>query len=414
MANQHASDYERTVPMGSTANQLSRSKRNSSKRRLRIKPGWLVIAAVGVASASITSLDLSGAVAHANSAGAMVMSLDTPTEPRISPVHHASDPTTSATASPLATQNDDDLAGAVGIVHEQGPGTVQPPAEKTGAEAPVLEPQEPEPARPSRVLLVGIDGLRPDAIKRSKTPYLDALAKRGAFHLDGRAGDITLSGPGWASVLTGVDRKRHGIRNNRLKRLKTYRTWPTIFHRYKHQFPKRKTASVVGWKPINDKLLREAPLDISVKGGDASNADTTAEMLKQEQDLGMVFVHIDGVDTAGHRHGYHRSIAKYRQAIHHADRRFGRIMDALDTRADRDEWLVIVLTDHGGTRDGTHGASYLAHRRIFLMMEGATVTPGEMAKAPTLEDVAALIDEHLALPPYPATATEPLASNLTP
>ena len=36
-----------------------------------------------------------------------------------------------------------------------------------------------------------------------------------------------------------------------------------------------------------------------------------------------------------------------------------------------------------------------------------------LATAPTLEDVAALMDEHLAPPPYPATATDPLASNLT-
>ena len=114
---------------------------------------------------------------------------------------------------PLATQNDDDLAGAVGIVHEQGPGTIQPPAEKTGAEAPVLEPQEPEPARPSRVLLVGIDGLRPDAIKRSKTPYLDALAKRGLLFTNAHAPSPKCA-PSRAAILTGRRASTTGLYSN--------------------------------------------------------------------------------------------------------------------------------------------------------------------------------------------------------
>lgn len=54
------------------------------------------------------------------------------------------------------------------------------------------------------VLVIGIDGVRPDVLRDVPTPNLDALAQAGVLRDDAKTGLPTVSGPGWSSFLTGV------------------------------------------------------------------------------------------------------------------------------------------------------------------------------------------------------------------
>ena len=74
-----------------------------------------------------------------------------------------------------------------------------------------------------RVLVIGIDGVRPDALAAAKTPNLDKLIKTSAFAdstqiLGTRySKNNTISGPGWSSILTGVWADKHGVHDNEFK-----------------------------------------------------------------------------------------------------------------------------------------------------------------------------------------------------
>ena len=48
----------------------------------------------------------------------------------------------------------------------------------------------------ARVLIIGIDGTRPDCIEAAETPALDALIAGGIYSPDALNNDITYSGPG--------------------------------------------------------------------------------------------------------------------------------------------------------------------------------------------------------------------------
>ncbi|MBY0261086.1 MAG: alkaline phosphatase family protein, partial [Phycisphaerales bacterium] len=65
-----------------------------------------------------------------------------------------------------------------------------------------------------KVLIIGIDGLRPDALAAADAPSIDALIADGAYSAAAQAEDITISGPGWSSMLTGVHRDKHGVTGN--------------------------------------------------------------------------------------------------------------------------------------------------------------------------------------------------------
>jgi predicted AlkP superfamily phosphohydrolase/phosphomutase len=82
---------------------------------------------------------------------------------------------------------------------------------------------EAEDPRVRKVLFVGIDGVRTDALQTARTPHLDGLRRRGAFAYDTqilgeryRLND-TISAPGWSSILTGVWADKHGVHDSRFE-----------------------------------------------------------------------------------------------------------------------------------------------------------------------------------------------------
>ena len=74
--------------------------------------------------------------------------------------------------------------------------------------------------RTKKLLLIGIDGCRFDALRSANAPHLDGLIADGVafepiriFPERYREAD-TISGPGWSSILTGVWADKHGVLDN--------------------------------------------------------------------------------------------------------------------------------------------------------------------------------------------------------
>ena len=65
-------------------------------------------------------------------------------------------------------------------------------------------------AKVKKVLFIGIDGCRFDAIEAARAPQLDKLIAEGAHSAKVKilapreTNSDTISGPGWSSLLTGV------------------------------------------------------------------------------------------------------------------------------------------------------------------------------------------------------------------
>lgn len=116
-----------------------------------------------------------------------------------------------------------------------------------------------------RVLIIGMDGTRPDALLKAKTPTFDRLVHEGAFTDQAQIlgeryqKNDTISGPGWSSILTGVWADKHGVQDNNFKG-KNYELFPHFFKRLKRERPDAKTASLVSWEPIHEHILSEADI----------------------------------------------------------------------------------------------------------------------------------------------------------
>lgn len=267
------------------------------------------------------------------------------------------------------------------------------------------------------VLVIGIDGLRPDALKQARTPHLDRLRREGAYadkveilaprptHND------TVSGPGWSTILTGVWSDKHGVLDNEFKGA-NYAEYPHFFARLKAAQPQAHTVSLVTWKPIQEKIVTAADVSeyLELKGGSRAQRDErlarrAAELLTASDPTAM-FAYLLQVDEAGHEFGFHPSVPQYVEAIENADACVGTIMAALQKRRSfaGEDWLIIVCTDHGG-RGTSHsqGHDYPEVRNVFLILHGATIAPGTvLGERAYLPDVAVTALTHLGVPIDPA------------
>ena len=244
-----------------------------------------------------------------------------------------------------------------------------------------------------KALLIGIDGCRPDGIKAAQAPNLDSLLRSGAFSFEAQTNSLTTSGPCWASMLTGVWSDKHGVTGNSMEGSQFDR-YPHLFTRLKEAQPEARTASLVHWAPINHNIVTDADLTGEFETGAAVAA--AAEELMSRDDPDAVFLHFDGVDHAGHLHGYGPNTG-YLAAISDVDALIGRVLSAVHARKtySEEDWLVVVGTDHGGDDKGRHGDDIPEHRTVFLIVSGPSVVRGPIEPPPVTVDVPPTMFAHL-------------------
>jgi predicted AlkP superfamily pyrophosphatase or phosphodiesterase len=251
-----------------------------------------------------------------------------------------------------------------------------------------------------KVLILGMDGVRADAFLAAAAPHLHRLAREGSFARGALADRITRSGPGWTAILTGAWSPGHGVVDNTFEGYR-HADHPHIFRRLKEALPDLATASVSAWEPIHGSLLTHADHSAAFAHDD-SVAQEAVRLLSggAGTDPDVLFLHFDAPDYAGHRYGFSRYSPPYMAALRKTDARVGRVLEALEKRSGRarEEWLILAVTDHGGTLRH-HGEDVPACRRVPLIMGGDAAVPGlELADA-ALVDVAPTIMAFLGVVP---------------
>ena len=249
---------------------------------------------------------------------------------------------------------------------------------------------------PGRVLVLGLDGCRPDAMLKADTPYIDSLIQDGAFAV-GQANLITVSGPCWSSIMCGVWDTKHGVKDNGFGGA-NYSDYPDFLTLIEQVKPELRTVGITAWKPVKDQIIKTADYEGPVGDGDRATALEVAHELK-ENDPHAIMVHLDEPDHAGHTYTYSPEVPEYIKGIETTDDNIGIILEALRARPryKEENWLVILTSDHGGTGYG-HGLSIPEHIDIPFIVSGRAAR-SEFLIRPRQIDVAPTVFAHLGLEP---------------
>lgn len=212
--------------------------------------------------------------------------------------------------------------------------------------APLLASLPASAPRARHVIIISIDGLRPDVLLRARTPAIRQLMRNGSFTFYARTVDMAYTLPAHISMLTGVVPERHGVTwNNHIE--EAYSNVPTIFDlAKKHGYT---TAAVTG-KTKFIVLQRPGSLDFATFGLDVITPDELtakrAGALIAKQKPGVLFVHLAEVDEIGHTAGW-GSDEQLAAAVR-ADQGVRIVMQALIDNNLLNDTAVIVTSDHGG------------------------------------------------------------------
>ncbi|MEU6380677.1 HAD-IA family hydrolase [Streptomyces sp. NPDC046909] len=246
-----------------------------------------------------------------------------------------------------------------------------------------------------RVLVVGIDGVRLDVLRRLSTPHLDALAADGFLTpVEVDADTPTMSGPCWATIVTGVTVAKHAVWSNNFTghRLDVFPDFTTRLA----EKDDRPTFVAAGWQPLmqargGGPLFRAparsvyiAPAEDTPEAWEECDERITAEAVRvlAGENMAATFVYLGAPDETAHFLGCGE---EYEASIRQADTRLGRLLTAVRSRpsyAD-ERWTFLVVTDHGHADAGGHGGRTPEERTAWL----AAVGPGIGAAPPVVRHI---------------------------
>ena len=195
------------------------------------------------------------------------------------------------------------------------------------------------------VVIISIDGLRPDAIEQTDTPTLDALRAQGAYSPMAQAVLPSVTLVNHASMLGGMSPAKHGIYWNSNDPDLGKINGPTLFS-VAHEAG-LSTAMVVG-KPKLEHLVLPDSVDNYVYAGFTDRQVVNEAVAIIETNMpDLLFIHLPDVDSAGHALGW-MSLGQL-LALNLTDDLIGEIVAALETQRYLDQTLLIITADHGGS-----------------------------------------------------------------
>lgn len=229
---------------------------------------------------------------------------------------------------------------------------------------------KPASSNKKKVLFIGIDGCRTDALLNSNTPAIDSLIATGIFVSTVDRGPNTVSVPGWSTLLHGVFPAKHGLLDNSFDQQDNFAQYPDMFYYIRQQHPEYNLCVLTNWYNF---LRLTADEDYAVDvASDVELKDSTIWLL-DNCSPDMLVLHFDDTDHAGHSFGFDPLQPEYISAIEQTDIYIKEIMISIHQREAtlNEKWMVVVCTDHGGS--GTsHGGQdgNPATRYVFLVLNG--------------------------------------------
>lgn len=254
---------------------------------------------------------------------------------------------------------------------------------------PVAAVQQQDSARTDHVVVISIDGLRPDAIAVFDLPTLQWLIERGSHTLEAQTIFPSRTLPSHTSMLTGRTPDAHGITFNRAMDEETVVQVPTIF-----EIARERGLSTAAFYSKAKFRHLDRPNSYDYRQVPSFNSDNwmatrtvpAAVQYMRHRRPNLLFVHIGEADYAGHGAGWMSFF--YGLAARRADAAVERIIRAADDVYGPGDYTLIVTADHGG-HGRNHGTDSREDMTIPWIVYGEGVAPDSPLNGVRTMDTAA-------------------------
>lgn len=248
-------------------------------------------------------------------------------------------------------------------------------------------PAAEKPSYADTVVIIMVDGLRPDALKQAKAPALEGLIKRGSSTMKAQTVTPSRTLPAFTSMLTGLQVEAHGVDWNDYEPQRGFLKAPTIFEIATFNGSKWGAAFIQKEKLLHavkqDRRLDLHVCNVSEQGCTAKKiAADVINSYKTSTDStkpSLFLIHFAEADTAGHADGWMSK--PYLKAVEDIDRAIGALIKGFKDLGLYEGTTFIVSADHGGHGTG-HGTTMPEDMTIPWIAAGPGVKAGHDIKQP--------------------------------
>jgi hypothetical protein len=227
------------------------------------------------------------------------------------------------------------------------------------------------------VIVISMDGLRPDAITRFSPRMLSRMAEEGSYTLRAQTIVPSRTLPGHMSMVSGEPPDVHGVVDNTDPQETRWAVdVPTMFHLAQEAglhtaafFSKRKFRQI--YEPGSLDHVREPVRWPSFRPA-WMTAARVIDYLDHERP-NLLFIHFAEPDYIGHAFTW--MSPPYRWAVAWTDRALARVLVAADAAFGVGNYTVILTADHGGS-GFTHGSAHPIDTTIPWLAWGRGVPRG--------------------------------------
>ena len=244
-----------------------------------------------------------------------------------------------------------------------------------------------------KVILISIDGMRPDGLKQCGNPYLAELERMCTYTYTARSMFPSSTLPCHFSMTHSVTPQRHGILTN------TYvpQVRPVMGIFEKVRAAKGVCAMFYGWEPLRD-IASPGALKFSTyinaymkESSDTVLTDEAIRIIGENKpDFAFLYM-VETDEKGGHDNGWMSD--EYLNRISIAISNTKRVIDAFG-----DEYSVIIMADHGG-HDRMHGTDMPEDMTVPLFFYGKSFSGGQVVTDLSLLDIAPTIAKLMDIPP---------------
>ncbi len=245
----------------------------------------------------------------------------------------------------------------------------------------------------NKVILISVDGMRPDGLKACGNPFVKEMEKKCAYTYQARSMVPSVTFPCHYSMAHSVTPARHGILTNTY----TPPVRPVVGIFEKVDMMGGTSAMLYGWEPLRD-ITSPGALQFSTyinaykrESADTALTDAALRLIREDQPDFVFLYMVDTDEKGGHDNGWMSE--EYLRRISIAIGNVQRVIEAAG-----DSYCVIVMADHGG-HDRSHGSELPEDMTVPLFFYGKDFAQGEIERPLSLLDIAPTIAALMGIPP---------------
>ncbi|MGI5892970.1 MAG: alkaline phosphatase family protein [Candidatus Merdivicinus sp.] len=237
-----------------------------------------------------------------------------------------------------------------------------------------------------KVLLILVDGMRPDAIDLCGHSFLKDLRKESSYSMHATTTMPSVTLPCHASLFFSVNPDRHGITTNVwMPPVRPIDSLGDAVH-----LAGKRAAMYYNWEQLRDlnrpgSLVHSEYHNMWKDGGIASDhllTDHTLDCIRND-DPDFIFLYLGYTDEAGHANGW--LTEPYMEAVANASACIEKLYRSLP-----EGWSMIITADHGG-HERSHGHDIPEDMTIPVYFAGKPFEKGKELQDVNIKDIAPTI-----------------------